>query len=117
MTQRDALGIVAGCGMAARDGGSVQSRHLSQIRVGVNKRTIRRAREYHRRHPIHLTNGFYSPYDHSNVQADEPTTWDDATFVVNDYRVALSWVHPRYVYKQLVYDLACWRRPRAAPFR
>ena len=30
------------------------------------------------------------------------TFWDDAVFIVNDYRVALWWVHPRHQYHHLV---------------
>ena len=35
MTRRDTPGIAAGCGIAARDGGSVKRRRLGQIRVGA----------------------------------------------------------------------------------
>ncbi|GGC96654.1 hypothetical protein [Undibacterium terreum] len=29
------------------------------------------------------------------------TWWDYATFVLNDYRIALSWEHPRMVYQSM----------------
>jgi hypothetical protein len=32
--------------------------------------------------------------------------WDDVTFIVNDYRVALAWVHPRMEYQDRIQDEA-----------
>jgi hypothetical protein len=39
----------------------------------------------------------------------EPTWWTDTAFVLNDYRVAVAFVHPRMVYEDKVEELALER--------
>ena len=43
-------------------------------------------------------------YDNQNAPA--LTWWDDVTFIMNDYRVAVTWIHPRMAYEDIIKDEA-----------
>lgn len=64
-----------------------------------------KARQYHRsKRGDHFEDGIlifhlYDATDHSRL-----TWWDDVTFILNDYRVALAWIHPRMAYEDMIED-------------
>lgn len=63
----------------------------------------RRAKLYHRNNRgDEFTNGIIVRHLYDDMTPETPTFWDDAVFIVNDYRVALWWVHPRHRYHDLV---------------
>lgn len=62
-----------------------------------------RAKQYHRnKRGDQFTNGIIARHLYDDMTPETLTFWDDAVFIVNDYRVALWWVHPRHQYHQLV---------------
>jgi hypothetical protein len=62
-----------------------------------------KAKLYHRnQHGDTFTNGIVARYRYDDMTPETLTFWDDAVFIVNDYRVALGWVHPRDRYFALV---------------
>jgi hypothetical protein len=65
-----------------------------------------RARQYHRQKCDHFTDGIIVRHLYEQMRPDTLTFWDDAVFIVNDYRVALSWIHPRFRYKELIEEEA-----------
>lgn len=80
-----------------------------------------RAKLYHRnKRDGEFTNGIIVRHLYYDMTPVTPTMWDDAVFIVNDYRVALWWVHPRYQYHQLIEEEARRRiahlRPDSDPF-
>ena len=64
------------------------------------------ARQYHRQKSSHFVDGIISRHLYDAMQPDTLTYWDDAVFIVNDYRVALWWTHPRYEYSELIKEEA-----------
>ena len=63
----------------------------------------RRAKQYHRKkRGDEFTNGIIVRHLYHDMTPETLTFWDDAVFTVNDYRVALWWVHPRHQYHHLV---------------
>jgi len=78
---------------------------------------MQRARQYHRSHAAHFEEGMIVRYDYRNIREDDLTFWDDAVFIVNGYRVALWWVHPRYAYKNLISEAASQRMEHISPFK
>lgn len=79
-----------------------------------------RARQYHRQSSSHFVDGIISWHLYDQMESDRLSFWDDAVFIVNDYRVALFWTHPRYHYNILLEDEAKKRvehlRPDIDPF-
>lgn len=62
-----------------------------------------RAKQYHgNKRGDQFTNGIIVRHLYDDMTPEKPTFWDDAVFIVNDYQVALWWVHPRHQYHQLV---------------
>ena len=62
-----------------------------------------RAKQYHRNERGEtFTNGIIVRHLYDDMTLETLTFWDDAVFIVNDYRVALWWVHPRHQYHHLV---------------
>lgn len=62
-----------------------------------------RAKLYHRnKRGDEFTSGIIARYLYDIMTPETPTFWDDAVFIVNDYRVALWWTHPRHRYHDLV---------------
>jgi hypothetical protein len=62
-----------------------------------------RAKLYHRnKRGDEFTNGVIVRHLYHDMTPETLTFWDDAVFIVNDYRVALWWVHPRDRYHDLV---------------
>lgn len=62
-----------------------------------------RARLYHRnKRGDAFTDGVIVRHLYHDMTPETLTFWDDAVFIVNDYRVALWWVHPRHQYHELV---------------
>ena len=62
-----------------------------------------RAKQYHRnKRGDEFTNGIIVRHLYDEMTPETLTFWDDAVFIVNDYRVALWWAHPRDQYHQLV---------------
>jgi hypothetical protein len=63
----------------------------------------RRAKEYHRaRHGDSFQGGMLIFHNYAGLPPDRLTWWDDVTFIVNDYRVALAWIHPRMAYEDAI---------------
>ena len=80
-----------------------------------------RAKLYHRKeHGDQFTNGIIPRYLYTEMTPETPTFYDDAVFIVNDYRVALWWVHPRDRYRKLVHTEAVRRvahlHPESDPY-
>ena len=80
-----------------------------------------RAKLYHRKeHGDQFTNGIIARYLYTEMTPETPTFYDDAVFIVNDYRVALWWVHPRDRYRNLVHTEAVRRvahlHPESDPY-
>lgn len=65
-----------------------------------------RARQYHRQKCDNFSDGIISRHLYDQMKPDTLTFWDDAVFIVNDYRVALWWTHPRLHYKELIEEEA-----------
>lgn len=80
-----------------------------------------RAKLYHRnKRGDEFTDGIIVRHLYDHMTPETLTFWDDAVFIVNDYRVALWWVHPRHQYHDLVEAEARRRvahlRPESDPF-
>lgn len=81
----------------------------------------KRAKLYHRNNRgDEFTSGIIVRHLYDDVTPETLTWWDDAVFIVNDYRVALWWTHPRYQYHKLIEEEARKRladlRPNGDPF-
>lgn len=80
-----------------------------------------RAKLYHRnkRGDVFI-NGIIAHHLYDDMTPDAPTFWDDAVFIVNDYRVAMRWTHPRDRYLNLVKTEVMRRvahlHPKSDPF-
>nr|WP_315491415.1 hypothetical protein [uncultured Rhodoferax sp.] len=80
-----------------------------------------RAKLYHRNERCDVfTNGIIVRHLYCDMTPETLSFWDDAVFIVNDFRVALWWTHPRYQYHDLVEAEALQRikhlRPESDPF-
>jgi hypothetical protein len=78
------------------------------------------AKLYHRNmRGDEFTGGIIVRYLYADMAPNTLTYWDDTVFLVNDYRVALWWVHPRHQYHELVQEEARQRlgdlRPQRSP--
>jgi hypothetical protein len=61
------------------------------------------AKNYHRtRRGDCFQNGMLIFHEYAGLLPDRLTWWDDVTFVMNDYRVALAWTHPRMAYDDAI---------------
>jgi hypothetical protein len=81
----------------------------------------RRAKLYHRNKVGDtFTHGIIVRHLYYDMTPEHLSFWDDAAFIVNDYRVALWWTHPRHRYHDLVEEEAMRRlahlRPQSDPF-
>lgn len=65
-----------------------------------------RARQYHRQKCSHFIDGIIARHLYDHMEPGRLTFWDDAVFIVNDYRVALWWTHPRFHYNELIKEEA-----------
>ncbi|MDO8714467.1 MAG: hypothetical protein Q7K13_08325 [Polynucleobacter sp.] len=74
-----------------------------------------RARQYHRQKCDNFSDGIISYHLYDQMKPDTLTFWDDAVFIVNDYRVSLSWTHPRLQYKELIEEEARNRTENQRP--
>ena len=67
------------------------------------ERLKHRAKQYHRaRRGDHFEGGIMCFHHYDGLPADRLTWWDDVTFVLSDYRVALAWTHPRMAYEDAI---------------
>src|SRR5437899_1038216 len=67
------------------------------------ERLTRRAKQYHRAHRgDHFEGGIMCFHRYDGLPAERMTWWDDVTFIVNDYRVALAWTHPRIAFEDAI---------------
>lgn len=74
------------------------------------------ARNFHRRkRGSRFEQGIVAPYAYDDPDRSRLTWWTDAVFIMNDYRVMLSWIHPRYVYDARIHEEAS-RRVAHLPF-
>ena len=63
----------------------------------------RRAKEYHRtRRRDCFRDGMLIFHEYGDLSPDRLTWWNDVTFIMNDYRVALAWTHPRMAYEDTI---------------
>lgn len=61
------------------------------------------AKHFHsRQHGDHFDKGINPQYDYGNGEATKLSWWDDVTFIRNNYRVHVSWSHPRWYYKETI---------------
>lgn len=69
-----------------------------------------RAKLYHRKeHGDQFTNGIIARYLYTEMTPETPTFYDDAVFIVNDYRVALWWVASNANISMMLTGLSrCW---------
>lgn len=79
------------------------------------------AKLYHRnKRGSEFTDGIIVRHLYDEMTPQTLTFWDDAVFIVNDYRVALWWTHPRYQYQSLIKEEARRRiehhYPKEDPF-
>jgi hypothetical protein len=70
------------------------------------ERRISAAKAYHRNAPGQFAGGIQSRHSYDEMSPDTLTYWDDAVFIVNNYRVRLWWQHPRMHYADLIADEA-----------
>jgi len=67
-----------------------------------------------------FTNGIIVRHLYYDMTPETLSFWDDAVFIVNNYRVALWWTHPRHRYHDLVEEEAMRRvahlHPKSDPF-
>lgn len=77
------------------------------------------AKNFHRRkRASRFRNGIIAPYSYDDPDPERLTWWTDAVFIMNDYRVMLSWIHPRYAYDEQIHEEAGRRvalHPRMEP--
>lgn len=65
------------------------------------------AKHFHRRQRgDHFEKGIKLQHDYSNDKATKLSLWDDVTFILNDYRVHVSWSHPRWYYLETIRSMA-----------
>lgn len=77
----------------------MKNRHFEQCR--------RQARQYHRtKRGDHFEQGVLVRHDYSEMNPEGLSWWDDVQFVLGRMRVAVSWRHPRHVYKDLAESAA-----------
>lgn len=63
------------------------------------------AKQYHRtRRGDHFEKGIRIFHIYDASDQSRLSWWDDVTFVLNDYRVALTWIHPRMAYEDMIKD-------------
>ena len=61
------------------------------------------AKHFHsQQHGDCFVKGIKPQYDYSDVERTKLSWWDDVTFIMNDYRVHVSWSHPRWYYKESI---------------
>jgi hypothetical protein len=84
----------------------MKNRHLEDLR--------RKAREHHRRHQWRLENGLFIPHAYPEEGKDRLSWWDDVGFILNDRRVIVHWVHPRFAYNNAIEDRAQSETPPPA---
>jgi len=66
-----------------------------------------RAKQYHRtRRGDYFEGGIKSFHLYDGLPPDRLSWWDDVTFILNDYRVALAWHHPRMAFEDAIDDEA-----------
>ncbi len=86
----------------------MKNRHRERLRIA--------AKLFHRhKRGSRFEHGIIAPYAFDNPDPDRLTWWNDAVFIVNDYRVMLSWIHPRYAYDKMVRDEVERCMPQAEP--
>ncbi|WP_233863014.1 hypothetical protein [Paraburkholderia adhaesiva] len=85
----------------------MKNRHIESLR--------HKAREYHRNHQWRLENGLRIPHAYLDERREDLSWWDDVGFILNDRRVIVHWVHPRYVYSNAIEDRAQAEIPPPAP--
>lgn len=62
-----------------------------------------RAKQYHRtRRGDNFQGGIRSIHIYDGLPPDRLSWWDDVTFILNDYRVALAWTHPRMEFEDAI---------------
>ncbi len=63
------------------------------------------AKQYHRsRRGDHFDSGIRVFHLYNDFDPSRLSWWDDVTFILNDYRVALAWIHPRMAYEDMIAD-------------
>lgn len=61
------------------------------------------AKHFHsRQHGDCFEKGIKPIYTYRNEEATKLSWWDDVTFILNNYRVHVSWSHPRWHYKEAI---------------
>ena len=61
------------------------------------------AKQYHRsKQGDHFENGIRIYHLYDAADQSRLSWWDDVTFILNDYRVTLAWVHPRMAYEDMI---------------
>ena len=73
----------------------MKNRHVENLKKG--------AKQYHRRQRHdRIRDGMLILHDYSGLLSDRLTWRDEVTFINNDYRVALAWIHPRMAFEDAV---------------
>ena len=68
---------------------------------------IAKAKQYHRnRRGDQFDEGVLVRHSYDKKKSTDLSYWDDAAFIINNYRVALWWVHPRMRFADLVQEQA-----------
>lgn len=61
------------------------------------------AKQFHRTRRVgNFDNEIMSFHSYDRLPPDRLTWWDDVTFIINDYRVALAWTHPRMAFEDAI---------------
>ncbi len=69
--------------------------HIERLKI--------RAKQYHRtQRADHFQDGMLIFHAYDGLPMERLTWWDDVTFIVNDYRAALIWTHPRMAYEDAI---------------
>lgn len=77
----------------------MKNKHREQLK--------QRAKLYHRNsRGQHFENGVLVRHMYDIENPQKFSWWDDVTFILNDYRVNVAWIHPRYAYSNKVEEIA-----------
>lgn len=61
------------------------------------------AKLYHRnKRSSNFTRGLIQFHQYDAENASSLSWWDDVDFILNDYRVVVAWIHPRYEYQEYI---------------
>ena len=77
----------------------MKNKHIEQLK--------RKAKLHHKNaRGRHFDNGIIIRHVYENENPQELSWWDDVEFILNDYKVNVAWIHPRFAYQSMVDEKA-----------